>query len=359
MNNLAEGIRRTCAVTTGAVFFIAGMLKLMDPVGAGLIVAEYLKFFHMGALAVISKPAGIMLALIETITGAALIAGVWRRIAAAMTFTLLGAFTIITAILWAFSPAMDCGCFGEAVHLTHFQSFAKNIVLLALSAAAFIPRSLDFGPRPGKYAAFGMTAAMVIAFSIYSLRDIPLVDFTAYAPGCQLMDTWSGFSGDAETEGGDVDTSLPILSLRDAFGEYIDQTAADGDVLVVSTYAPEKIGQEGWSLMAEALEGAAAAGMRPLLVAPDIDSVPMVLGEYLCFSDMKTLMTLNRSNGGATWISDGIIAAKWSSGHIPTSSEMAEMADGGAADIITTRTSHRRIACEGVMLCCFALLLLL
>lgn len=359
MNDLIEGIRRTCAVTVGAVFFIAGMLKLMDPVGAGLVASEYLKFFHMGALAAVSKPAAILLALTETLTGAALISGVWRRIAAWITLALLGIFTVITAILWALNPAMDCGCFGEAVHLTHFQSFAKNIVLLMLSAIAFIQKDSIFGPRPGKYAAFGMTAAAVLAFSIFSLRDIPLVDFTAFSPGCQLMDTWSSMEADADFDAGEPDTSLPILSIRDGFGEYVDQAAADGDVLVVSAYAPEKISQTGWSGIAEALEGAAAAGMRPILITPDIDNVPMTLGEYLCFSDIKTLMTLNRSNGGATWISDGIISAKWSSGKVPGQSELAEMADAGAADTITSRTSHRRIACEGIMLGCFALLLLL
>lgn len=359
MNNFTEGLRRTCAVTVGAVFFIAGMLKLMDPVGAGLIVAEYLKFFHMGAIAAASKPAGVLLAAVETLTGAALISGVWRRTAAAVTFIFLGFFTVITAILWAINPAMDCGCFGEAVHLTHFQSFAKNVILLLLTGAAFIPRDLDFGPRKGKYAAFGITAAIVTAFGIFSLKDIPLVDFTAFAPGCQLMDTWTGVSVDSDIEGAEVDTSMPILSLRDAFGGYIDQTAADGDVLIVSAYAPEKISQEGWSDIAEALEGATAACMRPLLVTPDIDEVPMTLGEYLCFSDIRTLMTLNRSNGGITWISDGIITAKWAAGSVPAPSELAEMADNGAAEAITTRTSHRRIACEGMMLCCFALLLLL
>lgn len=359
MNNLTEGLRRTCAVTIGAVFFIAGMLKLMDPVGAGLIVSEYLKFFHLEALTAISKPSAITLALAETLTGAALISGVWRHAAAIAAFTFLGFFTIITAILWALGPAMDCGCFGEAIHLTHFQSFAKNIVLLILAAVAFIPKDYDFGPRAGKYAAFGITTVTVAAFCIFSLKDIPLVDFTAFAPGCQLMDTWSSFSEDAETEGGDVDTSLPILSLRDAFGEYIDQTAADGEVLVMSVYAPERVDKEGWSAIAESLEGATAAGFRPVLVTPDIDAVPMTLGEYLCFSDIKTMMTLNRSNGGATWISDGIITAKWAAGHVPSSSVLAEMADKGAADIITSRTSHRRIACQSVMLGCFALLLLL
>lgn len=129
-------VRRISAIIIGFVFFVAGLLKLMDPVGAGLVVEEYFKFLHLGFLRPLSYFTGAAGALAETLLGAALLCGVWRRLTGIVTLAVLGAFTILTLVLLIFNPSMDCGCFGEAVHLTHLQSFLKNIALLALWAAA-------------------------------------------------------------------------------------------------------------------------------------------------------------------------------------------------------------------------------
>lgn len=132
-----NGFKRICAAVLGSVLFIAGVLKLMDPVGAQLIVQEYLKFFHLNFLGFASGVLALLFAFFEAVLGAALIAGVWRRVVALITLALLGIFTIVTAILWIANPVMDCGCFGEAIHLEHWQSFVKNIILLGLWAIAF------------------------------------------------------------------------------------------------------------------------------------------------------------------------------------------------------------------------------
>ena len=73
------GIRRFCSILIGLVFFTAGMLKLMDPVGAGLMVEEYLKFFHLAWAIGVSRFLGVAMALLETLTGAALMAGADER----------------------------------------------------------------------------------------------------------------------------------------------------------------------------------------------------------------------------------------------------------------------------------------
>ena len=72
-------IRRFSAVLIGIVFFVSGMLKLMDPVGTSLIVEEYLKFFRLGFLHFADYALGACLALAETILGAALVTGVWKK----------------------------------------------------------------------------------------------------------------------------------------------------------------------------------------------------------------------------------------------------------------------------------------
>ena len=356
MNRVGESLRRSCAAIIGAVFFIAGMLKLMDPVGAGLVVGEYLDFLHLGWLSGLSKPLGTAMALVETITGAALVSGVWRRLFAIVTFVLLAGFTILTAVLWILNPEMDCGCFGEAVHLTHSQSFWKNVVLLAMASAAFIPLNNGFMERKGKRAAFWIVTTVMAAFCIMSQLDIPLVDFMAYAPGFEILD---GASGTYEEGESSAEDGTSVLAVSDAYGMSADGLLTEGDVLIVSAYDPAKMDDTDWEKAEKTLQGAAAAGMYPLLVTSSDDGVPVTLGEFMHLADRKTILTLNRSQGGATWISDGTVTAKWGQKWVPDTESLCSLADEGAASCMTARTSHRRITFEALTAGCLALLLLL
>ena len=101
-------MKRFCGFSTGIVFFISGILKLMDPVGTGLIIKEYLDFMHIGFLEPVAKPIGSALALIEAILGTGLITGVWRKLITPITLGLQSVFTLITLILVIFKPEMDC-----------------------------------------------------------------------------------------------------------------------------------------------------------------------------------------------------------------------------------------------------------
>ena len=182
MNYILQKFRRFCAFFTGFVFFISGILKVLDPVGSGLVMGEYLEFLHLGFLGFASKILGTAFALAETIIGAALITGVWRKSTGIAAMTLQAFFTILTLTLVIFNPQMDCGCFGEAIHLTHMETFIKNVILCILLAAAFIPMKELGEPKKRKYAAFGVVVISVIAFCVYSLLYIPLVDFTEFRP---------------------------------------------------------------------------------------------------------------------------------------------------------------------------------
>ena len=112
MKYLLLRLKRFCGFITGFVFFIGGILKLMDPVGAGLVMGEYLDFMHLKFLGFASKPLGIAFALAETIIGTALITGVWRKAAGIAALAFQGFFTLLTLALVIFNPQMDCGCFG-------------------------------------------------------------------------------------------------------------------------------------------------------------------------------------------------------------------------------------------------------
>ena len=179
--------RRFSGFICGFVFFLSGILKLMDPVGAGLVMDSYLDFLHIGFLGFASKPLAFLFALAETIVGTAMITGVWRRITAIIALSLQGFFTLLTILLAIFNPVMDCGCFGEFIHLTHVETLVKNLVICALLSYAYLPMRNLGRPLKRKYVSFGVVCASVLVFSIFSLSRLPIIDFTDYEPGAQIL----------------------------------------------------------------------------------------------------------------------------------------------------------------------------
>ena len=191
-------LRRLCAFIIGVVFLIAGIFKLLDPVGAGLVMEGYFRFFHVTFLLPAAKVTALIFALAEAILGAAMISGVWRKQIAIITSAMIVFFTVLTLFLAIFNPISltDCGCFGEVIHLTNFQTFLKNLVLLALAMVAFLPFK-NFGKnRKRKYVSFGIAAVSIFLFAAYSWTTIPLVDFTEFTPGSELLAS----VGDADEE---------------------------------------------------------------------------------------------------------------------------------------------------------------
>ena len=388
MKKAHHRLRRFCAILIGLVFLASGLLKLLDPVGTGLIVSEYLKFFHMGFLQGAAKGFGMVLSLLEAITGAALVSGVYRRLTAAVTSFLILFFTIITLILWIANPVMDCGCFGEAIHLTHLQTLLKNVVLLVLAVIAFIPFQ-NFGvPRKRKKIAFALAALSLVFALCYNARHLPMIDFTEFAPGAELfasldndyqeMDgkvptfiyeragqrgsfsldnlpdsTWTFVAVDTLTRSGLYKTaSKPVLSFRDAEGNYQDELAVLGKVMVFSVYDPD---DADWNRIRTQAGEARAAGATPLILSVPGEDAPQ--GVY--YADFKPLITLNRANGGATYFNDGELISKWSPRDVPEGEELSRVLDREPVGMSTDFIVGRRIKAQGFALYLLALLLLL
>ena len=388
MKKAHHSFRRFCAILIGLVFLASGLLKLLDPVGTGLIVSEYFKFFHLGFLQGTAKALGMVLSLVEAITGAALISGVFRKTTAIVTSVLVVFFTIITLILWIAKPEMDCGCFGEAIHLSHGQTLLKNLVLLALAALAFIPFQ-NFGvPRKGKYVAFFLAIPSLIFALCHNARHLPMIDFTEFAPGTELfasldndyqeMDgkvptfiyerngqrgsftldalpdsTWTFVGVDTLSRSGMYkNASKPVLSFRDADGEYQDELAVLGKVMVFSVYDPE---DADWDRIRTQAAEARVCGATPLILAVPGEDTP----EDVYLADYKPLITLNRANGGATYFNDGELISKWSPRDVPEGEELRSLLDREPVVASTDFIVGRRIRAQGFSLYLLALLLLL
>lgn len=386
--------RRFCAFVLGAVFLVSGILKLMDPVGSEFIMKSYFSFLHIGFMDFSAKFFGVAFALTEAVLGAALMSGVWRKVVGIAVVALTTFFTLLTLVLLIFNPVMDCGCFGEAMHLTHLQTFVKNVILCALCCGAFIPmRELD-RPVKVKYVSFALTACSLVALLVYSLVALPLKDYTAFHPGAMLQaaadEQYKDFSEpefiyekDGVTQAFSLD-ALPdsswnfvdsrirqddfaagtVLTLTDDAGEYCDSLATQGNVLVVSAYKKLSAGRiEGIeSLVADAR----SVGLTPIVLVPSDDVLAAASEKraaledgLVYYSDYKTLATLNRSNGGATWISDGQIVRKWSYTLRPSREKLSTaLAEDPTALALETQ-SKGSLALQSFLLYIFAVLLLL
>jgi uncharacterized membrane protein YphA (DoxX/SURF4 family) len=397
-------LRRLCALITGFVFFISGILKVLDPVGAGLVMKEYFEFLHIGFISPASKILGTGFALLETLLGAALMTGVWRKSASIAAMALQGVFTLLTLALVIFNPEMDCGCFGEAIHLTHLETFIKNIILCVLLAAASFPLNNIGEPLKKKYVSFGLVSVSVVLFSIYSLLYIPIIDFTEFRQTAQLQaaDAYADIEGeqyeavfiyekDGQQESFDLehlpdstwnfvrtetvlredfeDNSIN-LSFYDDEGEYMDRLAAVGNVMVISVYDPDWK-KSRWEETAQFISRATAAGYTPIVLTASTDEdLDILLGEIdeesrdiiencLFYSDYKTLLTMNRSNGGAVWFSDGFLIRKWAQRALPDEAQLKADIDSDVTEALIEKSTTGNIAFQGFLLYVFAVMLLL
>ena len=391
MRYLLLRLKRFCGFITGFVFFMGGILKLMDPVGAGLVMGEYLDFMHLKFLGFAAKPLAAAFALAETIIGTALITGVWRKTAGIAALAFQGFFSLLTLALVIFNPQMDCGCFGEAIHLTHMETFVKNIILAVLLCTYFFPSKMLGTPLSRKYVSFGVVTLSVLAFMLYSWMYRPLVDFTDYKPGATLKtaqssayseggmyeavfvyekdgteetfylenlpdSTWTFVRAETLAEDNEDAPGLIDLSFYGTDGEYMDELAADGKVMVVSVYDPE-MNTDKWIETAEFVNNAEEAGFRAILLVSEMPSESLDIPMYI--SDHKTLKAMNRSNGGATYFSDGHLIRKWSHRSLPDLDSLNEVYDEDETETFIYHDTKGSLGFQGFLLYVFAVMLLL
>ena len=300
-----------------------------------------------------------------------------------------GFFTILTLTLVIFKPEMDCGCFGEAIHLSHMQTFLKNLAIMALLLSNFVPLKGLGRPKKKKYVAFGIVAASTLAFTVYSWMYLPLIDFTDYSSPVRLQvaespaaneedmyeaifvyekdgeqksfdlehlpdSTWTFVSTHTELKKGLMDNSVG-LSIYDDEGNYLDSLAAQGKVMVISVYDP-KISKSSWDEIYAYADNAKAEGFQTLILVADTGENAK---ENTYKSDYKTLITLNRSNGGVTYFSDGYLIRKWSRRSAPDSEQLKMLQTEAETETIIGHSTQSSLSFQAFLLYVFAVMLLL
>ena len=163
--------------------------------------------------------------------------------------------------------------------------------------------------------------------------------------------------------------STVSLSFYDESGEYKDTLAAENKVMIVSLYKP-KTTERKWREVSDFVCNSEKAGFKSLVLVsatPEqmtdhLSSMPQtaeLLKDRLYYSDYKTLISLNRSNGGVTYFSDGYLIRKWAERARPTPKELIELATGDDTEVIIGTNTNRSITFQAFILYALAVLLLL
>jgi uncharacterized membrane protein YphA (DoxX/SURF4 family) len=179
-----------CRILVGLLFIFSGLIKINDPLGFSYKLEEYFGLFHIGFLNSFALSLSVILCSLEIILGFALLIGV-RAVSVAWGLLLLIIFfAFLTFYSAYFKVVQACGCFGDAIPLTPWQSFSKDLVLLLLIVVLFINRRMIkplFSNKTGDNLLV-VSAIVAIGIGLYTYNFLPVIDFLPYKLGTNILD---------------------------------------------------------------------------------------------------------------------------------------------------------------------------
>lgn len=199
MKNISLNISRAIV---GLLFIFSGLIKANDPLGFGYKLQEYFEVFHISFLNDYAVLLAILLCTLEIVLGALLLLGFWSSKVAWGLLVIIIFFTFLTFYSAFFEVVTSCGCFGDAIPLTPWQSFSKDIILLSLILHLFLRKNEILPVIAGRKAQKFIAALVLIlslGFGIFTYSYLPIFDFLPYKIGNnipQLMITPPGAAPD-------------------------------------------------------------------------------------------------------------------------------------------------------------------
>ena len=172
------------------VFAFSGFVKAIDPMGTVYKLADYAEAFGFSVSPALLMMGTCMLIGVEYVIGVALFFGFYRRFYLCLANVFLMVMTPLTLWLALTNPISDCGCFGDAFVLTHWQTFGKNVALLvmAITVLACYKRVWRIVSERTQWLVFVYAGLSIFLFMQYNLRHLPTWDFRPYAIGKNIID---------------------------------------------------------------------------------------------------------------------------------------------------------------------------
>jgi hypothetical protein len=343
-------------IIVGLVFIFSGFVKAIDPLGSAYKFSDYFQAFHLEFLKFLSLPLAVLLCSAEFITGVSVLTGFRQKTGTSVALILIMFFTPLTLLLALTNPVSDCGCFGDAVHLTNWQTFGKNIFLLIFISVLFFGRkSLISVFKPlTEWLILLFVTFLFVGFSLYNLRYLPVIDFLPYRTGTNIpekMKRPDGTPADQyvttfiyEKNGSRKAFTINNYPANDSTWKFVEQKS----LLVKKGYVPpihdfsivnmtgkditdSVLSNDGLTVLmiSKKLREAKVRNLNKgfelgafcatsgidfyILTASGGEEVKNVNSRLeFCNTDETTLKTIVRSNPGYVVLKNGIIIGKWS-----------------------------------------------
>jgi len=380
-------VRNIARFIIGSVFIFSGFVKAIDPWGSAYKFSDYFEAFRMEFLTSLSLVFAILLSTAELLIGLNLFLKLRMRETAWALLLFMCYFTILTLVLAIINPISDCGCFGDAIILTNWQTFFKNLIFLVPTIIIFQQRKVFITGRLSPIAEWsvsGSLTVLILLLSVYCLRNLPLIDFRPYKIGAnipELMKIPEGMPADEyetilvyEKNGVPKEFTLdsPGKPWSDTTWKWIETKnilikkgfvppihdfslmSPEGDditdfllsdtaysFLIVSSNV-KKINRKGLKLVNEFASHALKEGYKVYGMTSStskvIDQVTedVRLAFTFYITDEITLKTMIRSNPGLMLIKEGVVLGKWHFRNVPSLQEL-DMYGGLSYSLLAAR----------------------
>jgi uncharacterized membrane protein YphA (DoxX/SURF4 family) len=354
-------------IFVGGLFIFSGLIKLNDPIGTQIKLQEYFEvfaedigsFFHFfipWALEI-----GMIMIVLEVVLGVAILLFYRMEISTWVLLGLMIFFTILTFYSAYFNKVTDCGCFGDAIKLTPWESFIKDIILMVFVLHLFWYRK-TYKPLLKESQGYSMVLATTLIslfLGIYAIRHLPFIDFRAYQVGAHIptqmipeeqpiieyvfdKDGKEVTSDKFITEEGykykssyvlnedKIKAKITDYSISDPDGNDLTQSTFEGPLLLFVVYDVSKASTKNMETINKLVGDFDGKVRMLMLTSSPADAADAFRHENqfavpFVFADATVLKTIIRSNPGIALWNDGVVLGNWHHNDTPDSETVTQL----------------------------------
>lgn len=380
-DRLVNIVLTAARILFGITFVFSGFVKAVDPIGFAYKIEDYLIAFQLIPFIPLALTFAVTLILVELLLGVFILLGLYRKLSTAMGVLFMAVMTPMTLYIAIKNPVEDCGCFGDALVISNWDTFYKNIVLVLLAVLLLVyhKRIKPLFTNKSKGLVVGFVFLFSLLFCLYNIFYLPIMDFRPYKVGVNIAEQMENdvSNGDVyeniyiyEKDGVEEEFTEDNFPWEDStwtFVDYQSKLIKEGekpliDEFYITAYAKDGAGAfvKGGDITDDiltnkvvlfvvslSLDDAREKGMKQIIALADyaadndIELLVATSSEAAAIEqwhrewgnpkvgyglmDELTLKTIVRSNPGLLLLSEGTIVGKWSSRRLPNQRQLEGM----------------------------------